>query len=32
MRAADIPARPHRSPKGLRHGFGVHAKKTKGRF
>src|SRR4051812_10924176 len=23
--AADIPAGPHRSPKGLRHGFGVHA-------
>jgi integrase/recombinase XerD len=25
MQAADIPAGPHRSPKGLRHGFGVHA-------
>jgi integrase/recombinase XerD len=25
MAAADIPAGPHRSPKGLRHGFGVHA-------
>jgi integrase len=25
MVAADIPAGPHRSPKGLRHGFGVHA-------
>ena len=23
--AADIPAGPHRSPKGLHHGFGVHA-------
>jgi integrase/recombinase XerD len=23
--AADLPAGPHRSPKGLRHGFGVHA-------
>ena len=25
MAAADIPAGPHRSPKGLRHGYGVHA-------
>jgi integrase/recombinase XerD len=25
MAAADIPDGPHRSPKGLRHGFGVHA-------
>ena len=25
MVAADIPSGPHRSPKGLRHGFGVHA-------
>ena len=25
MAAADIPAGPHRSPKGLRHGFGVNA-------
>ena len=25
MVAADIPDGPHRSPKGLRHGFGVHA-------
>ena len=25
MAAAGIPAGPHRSPKGLRHGFGVHA-------
>src|SRR5215207_5968978 len=25
MAAADIPPGPHRSPKGLRHGFGVHA-------
>ena len=25
MQVADIPAGPHRSPKGLRHGFGVHA-------
>ena len=25
MVAADLPAGPHRSPKGLRHGFGVHA-------
>ena len=25
MRAADIPAGPHRCPKGLRHGYGIHA-------
>jgi integrase/recombinase XerD len=25
MAAAGIPAGPHRTPKGLRHGFGVHA-------
>ena len=25
MLAADIPDGPHRSPKGLRHGYGVHA-------
>lgn len=25
MKAADIPAGPHRTPKGLRHGYGVHA-------
>lgn len=25
MAAADIPAGPHCSPKGLRHGYGVHA-------
>ena len=25
MEAAGIPEGPHRSPKGLRHGFGVHA-------
>jgi integrase/recombinase XerD len=25
MEAAGIPAGPHRSPKGLRHGYGVHA-------
>src|SRR3954465_13874721 len=25
MRAAAIPDRPHACPKGLRHGFGVHA-------
>jgi len=25
MVAADIPSGPHRSPKGLRHGFGGHA-------
>jgi integrase/recombinase XerD len=25
MAAADIPAGPHRTSKGLRHGFGVHA-------
>lgn len=25
MTAADIPPGPHRAPKGLRHGFGVHA-------
>src|SRR4051812_37576289 len=25
MEAADIPDGPHRTPKGLRHGFGVHA-------
>lgn len=25
MLAADIPAGPQRSPKGLRHGYGVHA-------
>ena len=24
MKAADLPAGPHRSPKGLRHGYGVH--------
>jgi site-specific recombinase XerD len=25
MQAAGIPAGPHRCPKGLRHGYGVHA-------
>ena len=25
MRAASIPDGPHRCPKGLRHGYGVHA-------
>ena len=25
MIAAEVPDAPHRSPKGLRHGFGVHA-------
>ncbi len=25
LRPSDIPDAPHRSPKGLRHGFGVHA-------
>src|SRR4051794_3684235 len=25
MAAADIMDRPHRSPKGLRHGYGIHA-------
>jgi integrase/recombinase XerD len=25
MQAADIPVGPHRSPKGLRYGFGVYA-------
>jgi integrase/recombinase XerD len=25
MEAAGLPEGPHRSPKGLRHGFGVHA-------
>ena len=25
MAEAGIPAGPHRTPKGLRHGFGVHA-------
>lgn len=25
MRDADIPAGPHATPRGLRHGFGLHA-------